>query len=120
MGSKRPALGGVQSRASGRNFLRFAVAPDRVACGRHITVPGSDDARGRSQLSDIKEATVRSAGPLRKCIATVALSGTLRDKLEACASVGFDGVEIMESDLLTSRARPRTCAASAKILACDR
>jgi 4-hydroxyphenylpyruvate dioxygenase len=39
--------------------------------------------------------------PLRKCIATVALSGTLRDKLEACASVGFDGVEIMESDLLT-------------------
>ena len=39
--------------------------------------------------------------PLRKCIATVALSGTLRDKLEACASVGFDGVEIMEADLLT-------------------
>ncbi len=31
----------------------------------------------------------------------MALSGTLRDKLEACASVGFDGVEIMEADLLT-------------------
>jgi sugar phosphate isomerase/epimerase len=57
-------------------------------------------------LSDIKEATVRSAGPLRKCIATVALSGTLRDKLEACASVGFDGVEIMESDLLTFEGSP--------------
>lgn len=37
---------------------------------------------------------------LRKCIATVALSGSLPDKLEAAALVGFDGVEIMESDLL--------------------
>jgi 4-hydroxyphenylpyruvate dioxygenase len=44
--------------------------------------------------------------PLRKCIATVALSGTLRDKLEACASVGFDGVEIMEADLLTFEGTP--------------
>ena len=43
---------------------------------------------------------------LRKCIATVALSGTLRDKLEACAAVGFDGVEIMESDLLTFEGSP--------------
>ena len=57
-------------------------------------------------MSDIKEATVRSAGPLRKCIATVALSGTLRDKLEACAAVGFDGVEIMEADLLTFEGSP--------------
>ncbi len=36
----------------------------------------------------------------RKSIATVALSGTLPDKLEAAALVGFDGVEIMEADLL--------------------
>ncbi|HYZ61302.1 MAG TPA: TIM barrel protein [Acetobacteraceae bacterium] len=36
----------------------------------------------------------------RKAIATVALSGTLADKLEAASLVGFDGVEIMESDLL--------------------
>jgi 4-hydroxyphenylpyruvate dioxygenase len=43
---------------------------------------------------------------LRKCIATVALSGTLRDKLEACAAVGFDGVEIMESDLLSFEGSP--------------
>ncbi|MGA8197597.1 MAG: sugar phosphate isomerase/epimerase, partial [Acetobacteraceae bacterium] len=41
------------------------------------------------------------AQPLRKSIATVALSGSLVDKLEAAATVGFDGVEIMESDLLT-------------------
>jgi 4-hydroxyphenylpyruvate dioxygenase len=43
---------------------------------------------------------------LRKCIATVALSGTLSDKLQAAASVGFDGVEIMEADLLTFDGSP--------------
>jgi 3-dehydroshikimate dehydratase len=57
-------------------------------------------------LSELKPATIRSVGPLRKCIATVALSGTLRDKLEACAAVGFDGVEIMEADLLTFEGSP--------------
>jgi 4-hydroxyphenylpyruvate dioxygenase len=36
----------------------------------------------------------------------VALSGTLRDKLEACAAVGFDGVEIMEVDLLAFDGSP--------------
>ena len=55
-----------------------------------------------------------SGRPLRKCIATVALSGTLRDKLEACAAVGFEGVEIMEADLLTFDGSPadvrRICA----------
>jgi 4-hydroxyphenylpyruvate dioxygenase len=43
---------------------------------------------------------------LRKSIATVALSGTLPDKLEAAAAAGFDGVEIMESDLLTFDGSP--------------
>ncbi|MBV8915799.1 MAG: sugar phosphate isomerase/epimerase and 4-hydroxyphenylpyruvate domain-containing protein [Acetobacteraceae bacterium] len=42
----------------------------------------------------------------RKSIATVALSGTLPDKLEAAALVGFDGVEIMESDLLAFDGSP--------------
>ena len=37
---------------------------------------------------------------LRKSIATVSLSGTLPDKLEAAAAAGFDGVEIFEADLL--------------------
>jgi 4-hydroxyphenylpyruvate dioxygenase len=46
------------------------------------------------------------AQPLRKSIATVALSGSLVDKLEAAATVGFDGVEIMESDLLTFDGSP--------------
>jgi 4-hydroxyphenylpyruvate dioxygenase len=37
---------------------------------------------------------------LRKSIATVSLSGTLPDKLEAATAAGFDGVEIFEADLL--------------------
>ena len=43
---------------------------------------------------------------LRKCIATVALSGTLPDKLEAAARAGFDGVEVMEADLLAFDGSP--------------
>ena len=34
-------------------------------------------------------------------IATVSLSGTLPEKLEAAAAAGFDGVELFENDLLT-------------------
>ncbi|MDX8438955.1 bifunctional sugar phosphate isomerase/epimerase/4-hydroxyphenylpyruvate dioxygenase family protein [Mesorhizobium australafricanum] len=37
---------------------------------------------------------------MRKSIATVSLSGTLIEKLEAIAAAGFDGVEIFENDLL--------------------
>src|SRR5579863_8688291 len=36
-----------------------------------------------------------------KSIATVSLSGTLPEKLEAAAAIGFDGIEIFENDLLT-------------------
>ncbi len=39
-------------------------------------------------------------------IATVSLSGTLPEKLEAAASVGFDGVELFENDLLTFDGSP--------------
>ena len=42
----------------------------------------------------------------RKSIATVALSGTLPDKLEAAAAAGFDGVEVMEGDLLAFDGSP--------------
>src|ERR1700733_6129729 len=57
-------------------------------------------------LSEAQRTVVRPASTLRKCIATVALSGTLPDKLEAAAAVGFDGVEIMESDLLSFDGSP--------------
>lgn len=48
----------------------------------------------------------RPENRLRKCIATVALSGTLPDKLQAAAAAGFDGVEIMEADLLSFDGTP--------------
>ncbi len=44
--------------------------------------------------------------PLPKSIATVSLSGTLPEKLEAAAAIGFDGVEIFENDLLTFDGSP--------------
>ncbi len=43
---------------------------------------------------------------LRKSIATVSLSGTLPEKLEAAAAIGFDGVEIFENDLLNFDGSP--------------
>jgi 4-hydroxyphenylpyruvate dioxygenase len=43
-----------------------------------------------------------------RSIATVSLSGTLPDKLEAAARVGFDAVEIFENDLLTYGGSPRS------------
>ena len=39
-------------------------------------------------------------------IATVSLSGTLGEKLEAIAAAGFEGVEIFENDLVTSSGTP--------------
>jgi len=47
-----------------------------------------------------------AAPPLLKSIATVSLSGTLPEKLEAAAAIGFDGVEIFENDLLTFDGSP--------------
>ncbi|MFJ1259183.1 bifunctional sugar phosphate isomerase/epimerase/4-hydroxyphenylpyruvate dioxygenase family protein [Cupriavidus sp. CuC1] len=41
-----------------------------------------------------------------KSIATVSLSGTLPEKLEAAAAAGFDGVEIFENDLLNFDGSP--------------
>lgn len=43
---------------------------------------------------------------LPKSIATVSLSGTLPEKMEAIAAIGFDGVEIFENDLLTFAGTP--------------
>lgn len=44
---------------------------------------------------------------MHRSIATVSLSGTLPEKLEAIAAAGFDGVEIFENDLLYYAASPR-------------
>ncbi|MFO6405250.1 3-dehydroshikimate dehydratase, partial [Pseudomonas aeruginosa] len=44
---------------------------------------------------------------MQRSIATVSLSGTLPEKLEAIAAAGFDGVEIFENDLLHYDGSPR-------------
>jgi 4-hydroxyphenylpyruvate dioxygenase len=54
--------------------------------------------------------------PMSKSIATVSLSGTLPDKLEAAAAVGFDSVEMFEADLLAFDGTPREIARMASDL----
>ncbi|WP_120994407.1 3-dehydroshikimate dehydratase QuiC [Stutzerimonas urumqiensis] len=44
---------------------------------------------------------------MHRAIATVSLSGTLPEKLEAIAAAGFDSVEIFENDLLYFSGSPR-------------
>lgn len=53
---------------------------------------------------------------MRTSIATVCLSGTLEDKLRACAAAGFDGVEIFEQDLVVSPSSPEQIRALAASL----
>jgi len=43
---------------------------------------------------------------VRRSIATVCLSGTLEDKLEAAAAAGFDEIELFEPDLIASALSP--------------
>src|SRR3954452_10257704 len=50
---------------------------------------------------------------MRTAIATVCLSGTLDEKLEAAAAAGFDGVELFETDLLASPLSPAAVRARA-------
>ena len=56
---------------------------------------------------------------MRKSIATVCLSGTLPDKLEAIAAARFEAVEIFENDLIYSSSSPRELATMAANLGLD-
>lgn len=53
---------------------------------------------------------------MRTSIATVCLSGTLEEKMLACAKAGFDGVEIFEADLVVSPSSPAEIRALAERL----
>ncbi len=44
---------------------------------------------------------------MKTAIATVSISGNLREKLEAIAAAGFDGIEIFEQDFIADEAGPR-------------
>ena len=43
---------------------------------------------------------------MRRSIATVSMSGTLREKLEAIAAARFDGFELFENDLIYFNGSP--------------
>lgn len=44
---------------------------------------------------------------MKTALATVTISGTLKEKLEAAAKAGFDGVEIFENDLTQYERSPK-------------
>jgi 4-hydroxyphenylpyruvate dioxygenase len=50
---------------------------------------------------------------MRTSIATVCVSGTLTEKLHACAAAGFDGVEVFEPDLVAAPESPEEIRALA-------
>src|SRR4051812_2818653 len=50
---------------------------------------------------------------MRRAIATVCLSGTLEEKLDAAARAGFDGIELFEADLIGSPLAPAEVRARA-------
>jgi 4-hydroxyphenylpyruvate dioxygenase len=50
---------------------------------------------------------------MRTSIATVCLSGTLTQKMHACAESGFDGIEVFEPDLVTTHHSPEEIRALA-------
>ncbi|MCS6877277.1 MAG: sugar phosphate isomerase/epimerase and 4-hydroxyphenylpyruvate domain-containing protein [Geminicoccaceae bacterium] len=53
---------------------------------------------------------------MRRAIATVSMGGSLVEKLEAAASVGFDGIELFEADLTYFPGKPEEIAARARDL----
>ena len=55
-----------------------------------------------SVRTDSASDQLAGAGRLRTALATVCISGTLEDKLEAASAAGFDGVEIFEPDFVAS------------------
>ncbi|MBK0024432.1 sugar phosphate isomerase/epimerase and 4-hydroxyphenylpyruvate domain-containing protein [Ochrobactrum sp. S46] len=56
---------------------------------------------------------------MKTSIATVSISGDLRQKLEVIAKAGFDGVEIFENDLLTFDETPAQVGRMARDLGLD-
>jgi 4-hydroxyphenylpyruvate dioxygenase len=53
---------------------------------------------------------------MQTAIATVSLSGSLTEKLHACAAAGFDGVELFEPDLIANDHSPEEIRALARRL----
>ena len=71
----------------------------------HFTGPLPREAKVEA-CGDEEEADVQTA------IATVSLSGTLNEKLEAIAKAQFRGVEMFENDLLSAEFKARVAMAA--------
>ena len=54
---------------------------------------------------------MRDLEAMRTSIATVSISGDFREKLEAIAAAGFDGIEIFENDFIAFDRGPAEAAA---------
>ena len=93
-------------RAVHAPYWRMDTVPRRIV--PQLLAGGATEEDIRQDDGAEPGAAARSRrGPpmtMRTSIATVCLSGTLTEKLHACAEAGFDGVEIFEPDLI---ARPR-------------
>src|SRR5690606_3068214 len=74
---------------------------------------GSDRGIGRTGRRRLCSGSARAhrpdrrTGKMKTSIATVSISGDLREKLAAIAGAGFDGIEIFETDFLAFEAGPR-------------
>lgn len=82
---------------------------------RNVALGRDDRPRSADSLRASLGRQIRSS--MKTSIATVSLSGDLRDKLEAVAAAGFDGVEIFESDFLSFDGTPRDVSAALRDLA---
>src|SRR6201996_4661950 len=80
----------------------------------HINAHRRRRLAARNRQMEETSARMSTLPALPKSIATVSLSGTLPEKLEAAASIGFDGVEIFENDLLTYDGSPEEVRAIAE------
>ena len=100
-------------------FVKAAKAQWRAHHGRrgHVRAPGGrclpavhrQDAGHRAHEADLRRrggTSNRRRTRMKTSIATVSLSGTLGEKLEAIAAAKFDAVEIFENDLVTFNGTP--------------
>ena len=92
-----PVLALIEDAGRRRTLIARKVSSDTW----HLDIRLQGDER-----DSIHGDLMQLIAPLPKSIATVSLSGTLAEKMEAAAAIGFDGVEIFENDLLTFEGSP--------------
>ena len=84
---------------------RFARVEGRDRGDRRARAARLCRRGSRDRATCLRQAS-RGAEALKTSIATVSISGDLREKLAAIAAAGFDGVEIFENDFLAFDGSP--------------